>query len=192
MAEPAAQSEVEARFDLIVEQFGRYLRNTIVQLCPKDLGLLYNDIEQDARVRLWRALQRGTEIEDPASYIYRVAATTTVDAIRRLKARREEQLRDGEDEDSDDRGGRELAADANSSPDRLAERRQLIHKVQGALNRIADSRRRAVVLHLEGLTTQEVARALGWSEPKARHLVYRGLKDMRRELRDEGIDCEID
>ena len=59
-------------------------------------------------------------------------------------------------------------------------------------DRLAENRRSAVVLYLEGLTTDEIAHASGWSEPRARHLVYRGLNDLRRQLRSEGIECEID
>jgi len=33
---------------------------------------------------------------------------------------------------------------------------------------------------------------LGWSEPKARNLLYRGLSDLRAQLRAEGIEYEID
>jgi DNA-directed RNA polymerase specialized sigma24 family protein len=49
--------------------------------------------------------------------------------------------------------------------------------------RLPDRRRTAVGLHLEGLTTQEIADLLGWSEPKARNLVYRGLNDVRQSLK---------
>jgi RNA polymerase sigma-70 factor (ECF subfamily) len=68
----------------------------------------------------------------------------------------------------------------------------MIERVRAVFARLADNRQSVVVLYLEGLTTQEIAHNLGWSEPKTRHLVYRGLKDLRRELRAEGIDCEID
>ena len=33
----------------------------------------------------------------------------------------------------------------------------------------------------------EVGRLLGWSESKARNLVYRGLRDLRAALKREGI-----
>jgi RNA polymerase sigma-70 factor (ECF subfamily) len=190
MAETSSSVEVEAQFNAIVDEFGRFLRNTVARLCPKDLGLQHSDIEQEARIRLWRALQSGREISDPASYIYRIAATTTIDAIRRVKARREEQLRVADDEE--EKAVLHLAAPAEHSPDRLAERRQMLGKVQEAFGRLADNRRSAVVLYLEGLTSDEIARGLGWSEPKARHLVYRGLGDLRRQLKAEGIECEID
>jgi DNA-directed RNA polymerase specialized sigma24 family protein len=38
------------------------------------------------------------------------------------------------------------------------------------------------------MTTAEIGEILGWSEAKSRNLVHRGLKDLRRELRAEGID----
>ena len=44
--------------------------------------------------------------------------------------------------------------------------------------------------HPDGMTTQEIADILGWSEPKARNLVYRGLGELRKHLRDEGIEYE--
>jgi DNA-directed RNA polymerase specialized sigma24 family protein len=47
-------------------------------------------------------------------------------------------------------------------------------------------------LHLEGMTTQEIGNLLGWTEPKARNLVYRGLQDLREQLRAEGVDYEAD
>jgi DNA-directed RNA polymerase specialized sigma24 family protein len=57
---------------------------------------------------------------------------------------------------------------------------------------LATRRRRAVGLHLQGLSASEVGRVMGWSEPKARNLVYRGLKDLRRELKEMGIDHDVD
>jgi len=176
--------------NVLLDEYGRYLRNVIARLCPKDMGLQCGDIEQDARLRLWRALESGREITDPASYIYRVAATATIDAVRRVKTRREEQLRLVED--NDEGGAVTLVANREDSPDRIVERRQMTERVQAVFVRLAEKRRSVVVLYLEGLTTQEIAHSLGWSEPKARHLVYRGLKDLRRELKAEGIDCEID
>ena len=44
-------------------------------------------------------------------------------------------------------------------------------------------RRRLLRLHLEGFTTQEIAELNGWTEPKARNLLYRTLGDLREKLR---------
>ena len=192
MINRSPSAAVAARFELVVEEFGKFLRNTIVQLCPKDLGLQFDDIEQDARLRLWRALESEREIEDLASYLYRIAATATIDAIRRAKARREDQLRLAEEETE---GAGEMGSfliSQTESPERLAEHQQIIRKVEETLRRLAENRRRAVGLYLEGLTSQEIADLMGWTEPKARNLLYRGLQDLRQQLRAEGIDYEIE
>jgi RNA polymerase sigma factor (sigma-70 family) len=190
MAETSSNVEAEVRFNSIVDEFGRYLRNAIAHVCPRDLGIEFGDIEQEARLRLWRALQAGTEIRDPASYLYRIAATTTIDAVRRAKARREEQLRLADDESEGKMDA--LPAGPGSSPDRIAERRLLTRKIREAFGRLPENRRNAVVLYLEGLSSREIASSLGWSESKSRHLTYRGLEELRRYLREEGIEGEID
>ncbi len=177
----------ESRFNAIVEEYGRFLRRTIIRVCPQDLGLQYDEIEQEARLRLWRALESEREIHDPASYLYRIAVTATLDAVRRVKRKREEQLIT---ENGPDENRSELVADPRRAPDREAERRQMVSKVNEAIARLPDNRRAAVGLHLEGMTTQEIAELMGWSEPKARNLAYRGLHDVRQYLKEAGIEYE--
>lgn len=193
MTKISPPTELETRFNAIVEEYGGLLRQTIVQTCPKDLGLQFDDVEQEARLRLWRALQSEREINDLASYIYKIAVTTTLDAIRRVKAKREEQLRLDE-EIEEERQGEPLHLTANpqSSPELQTQRQQLVGKVKDIMARLPDNRRRAVGLYLEGMTSQEVADLMDWTEPKARNLIYRGLNDVREQLRAEGIEYEID
>lgn len=183
--------QVEERFNAVIEEFGQFLRQSIARLCPQDLGIQFDDIEQEARLRLWRALRSETEIQNLASYIYRIAATATIDAVRRAKVRREEQLHLIDEEEGEGER-RPLTEDPAKSPVRLTEQRQVMQKVNEALARLPESRRRAVGLHLEGMTSREIADLLGWSEPKARNLIYRGLKDLRNLLQPEGIEYEID
>jgi DNA-directed RNA polymerase specialized sigma24 family protein len=64
----------------------------------------------------------------------------------------------------------------------------LRRQINLALAQLPENRRRAVGLHLQGLTTAEIGALLGWSEPKARNLVHRGLKDLRQSLRASGIE----
>ena len=192
MVKSSPSLEVEERCNTVVEQYGRFLRNTIVRLCPRDLGIQFDDIEQEARLRLWRALESEREITDLASYLYRIAATATIDAVRRAKARREEQIQLAEEGEGTEASVTLLPADTGETPERVAEHRQVIRKVQHALGQLAENRRRAVGMFLEGLTSQEIADILGWSEAKARNLVYRGLQDVREQLRAEGIEYEIE
>lgn len=176
--------EGDARFAAVVERYGRFLRQAIVKLCPRDLGLQYDDVEQEARLRLWTALRSERPIQDLASYIYRVAANATIDAIRRLKARRESQWGDEEAEaGSEPAGSRREPADET----RAIERRLLLEKVEGVVARLEERRRRVLRLHLQGFTTAEMGTLMGCTEPAARNLLHRALKELRERLEEEGI-----
>jgi RNA polymerase sigma-70 factor (ECF subfamily) len=191
MREKSQLLEIEAEFNAIIEKYGAFLRQTIARICPKDMGIQFDDIEQEARLRLWRAIEAEREIKFHGSYIYRIAVSVTINAIRQAKARREEQLRlEGDDEDEDAAEAQPiiLTANAENSPETQAEREELLRKVEEAMARLPENRRLAVGLHLKGMTTDEISDLMGWSEPKARNLVYRGLKDLRGELRSAGID----
>jgi len=191
MREKSQLLEIEAEFNAILEKYGAFLRQAISRVCPKDLGIQFDDIEQEARLRLWRAIGAEREINFHGSYIYRIVTSVTINAIRRAKARREEQLRlagDDEDEDAAEAKPITLTACAENSPEAQAEREELLRKVEEAMARLPESRRLAVGLHLRGMTTYEIADLMGWSEPKTRNLVYRGLKDLRGKLRSAGIE----
>src|SRR5688572_12721259 len=182
--EPPADP-ADARLRDLLEKYGALLRRTIAQVCRAGSGLSVDDIEQDARVRLWRALQSEREITHPRSYIYKVALSATLRAIRQVKARRETPL--VEEHEVGDAGAAEiLQASPEASPEAIAERREWMRKVDAAMAHLAENRRLAVRLHLQGLTTTEIGDLLGWTEPKARNLVHRGLIDLRAFLRSEG------
>jgi RNA polymerase sigma factor (sigma-70 family) len=184
--------DLEERFNLVVEEFGVLLRRAIVRFCPRDKGLQFDDIEQEARLRLWRALHDEREVTNYASYLYRIAATATIDALRRVQARHEEQLETLIEQRTDDGDIMLAPAPVKDSPERLAESREAVDKVMSAVAKLPDAQRRAVGMYLQGMTSQDVADLMGWSEPKSRNLVYRGLKELRKSLREEGIDYEIE
>lgn len=183
---PAAEAALAQRLTAILETFGALLREAIARNCPRTLGLDTADIEQEARIRLWNALRNEREIANLPSYLYRVAASATIDAVRRAKARREDPL----EESAEQEGSMASRPSPGASPERLARDRQIAGKVKLALDRLEEKRRHVVKLHLQGFSTDEVARLMEWTEPKARNLVYRGLADLRRELHALGIDRE--
>jgi RNA polymerase sigma factor (sigma-70 family) len=174
---PAPEAARTARWQGLVERYGRLLRAVIVRVCPRDLGLDFDDIEQEARLRLWNALGRESEITHPASYLSRIATTATLDAVRRVRARRESQLVTGEEKDGEMQIREESVAGADAGEQAL-----LRQAIRQALAGLPAARRRAVGLHLQGFGSAEIGRLLGWSEPKARNLVYRGLAELRLAL----------
>ncbi len=51
-------------------------------------------------------------------------------------------------------------------------------------------RRSVVRMYLTGYDREEIADLLGWTEPKTRNLLYRGLADLREILTEMGIGPE--
>jgi RNA polymerase sigma-70 factor, ECF subfamily len=180
--------DLDERLDALLKAYGAFMRRAIRRFRVSASGLTVDEIEQDARIRLWHALQHERNITDPASYLYRVAATAAIDALRRVRGRREAQLTVAAATPAfEDEGSAELIAPGRS-PEQLTADRQIAAQIQAALERLPDNRRRAVGLHLRGFTSVEIGRLLGWTEPKARNLTSRGLKDLRERLRREGFD----
>jgi len=57
MREKSQLPETEAELNAILEKYGPFLRQTITSIDPKDLGIQFDDIEREARLRLWRAIR---------------------------------------------------------------------------------------------------------------------------------------
>ena len=110
--------------------------------------------------------------------------------MRRAVARREDQLRTEPGDEEEIIHMSRLQADPTEAPDAVTARRELMDRIVSAVRSLPENRRRAVELHLQGLSLTEISELLHWSEPKARNLVYRGLDDLREILRREGIDYE--
>jgi RNA polymerase sigma-70 factor (ECF subfamily) len=150
-------------------------------------GLASADVDelfQEVRLRLWKSLSSGEKIgAAPASYVYRTAQSAAVDLIRRRRARREEAV-------DLTRPSGEQVLGSNPGPDAAVERGELIEAVGRAVDALAETRRPVVRMYLTGYTLQEITTLLGWTEPKTRNLLYRGLADLRAALREQGIGPE--
>jgi len=168
-----ALESVMARFSGVLRTVGARYR-----LPSSDL----DELTQEVRVRLWGAL--GTDERIGAvtpSYLYRAATTAAIDIVRRRRASRGDSLDMVDDA--------ELSArHATHTPERDAVLRELGERVEEALQSIAASRRPVVRMYLAGYGTTEIGELMGWTEAKARNLVYRGLADLRLRLRAMGID----
>lgn len=180
----------DPRIEAALQELEPLLVAAVARVCPRDLGIQPEDVAQETRLRLWRALESERGITDPASYVRRAAASAAIDAVRRLRARREEPLVFRFQ--ADDRSGEiEPAAPVStSSPEALASHRELAEKVFRVVSGIPQPRRRPVQLYLRGFTSHEIAALLGCTEPKARNLLYRGLRDVAHALRLMGIDYD--
>jgi RNA polymerase sigma-70 factor (ECF subfamily) len=116
----------------------------------------------------------------PASYIYRTVMSAAFDFLRRRRARREDEL-----DAPRGAGGRAFAAPVEA--DSAALESEVQAAVVRAVDLLVESRRAVVRMYLAGYDREEIADLLGWSEPKTRNLLYRGLADVRQSLESWGF-----
>jgi RNA polymerase sigma-70 factor (ECF subfamily) len=142
-----------------------------------------DDLVQEVRVRLWRALEVERIEALPASYLYRTATSAALDLIRRRRTMREDSL------DDVDPSAPGLAATA-ANPEQRAQLSDLALRIERAIETIPESRRPVVRMYLAGYGSAEIGELMGWTEAKARNLLYRGLADLRQRLEDAGVTPE--
>jgi DNA-directed RNA polymerase specialized sigma subunit len=169
----SAAIQGEQRIQQLSQAFGRFFRQTIEHICPHELGSELDPLTTSAQNKLHDALRHSNESES----LYRqavAAALTTVRAARQQRAEQSVEWVELNDE--------KLSADPQ----------QYAQTVQESLAKLPDNRRRAVSLHLAGMTNVEIAELLGCGERKARQQVEQGLQAFRKTLRAAGIDYESD
>jgi RNA polymerase sigma-70 factor (ECF subfamily) len=131
----------------------------------------------------WREAQR-------AAWLRCALANNLADEARRLGAKardvgREHSLQRSLDESSARLEA--LLATKQHSPSEYAVREEDLLRLAEALGRLPEDQRAAVEQHhLEGRTLAETAEALGRSRSAAASLVFRGLRNLRRILDEEG------
>lgn len=177
----AEHDTVSTAIESAVTRFASVVRVVAARyrLSPTDR----DDLVQEVRVRLWRALEVERITALPASYLYRTATSAALDLIRRRRTMREDPL---DDVDPSEPG---LAASA-ANPGERAELSDLALQIERAIERIPESRRPVVRMYLAGYGSAEIGELMGWTEAKARNLLYRGLADLRQRLEDVGVTPE--
>ena len=182
----AARDDLSAALDSVVARFGDLMHRTARRhgLSPADA----DEVVQNVRIRLWHALVTSEKVRHvPASYVYRAAVPAALDLIRRRRRRREDSLEALAECSDTASGATRRGAD---TPDAALDDEELGEAVARAVDRLGASRRPVVRMYLAGYGREEIAALLGWSEPKTRNLLYRGLGDLRETLRDWGIGPE--
>ena len=77
---------------------------------------------------------------------------------------------------------------APDNPERSAGDSQIGRAVRDCLQTLAQDRRLAVTLHLQGHSVPEAAVLLGWDAKRTENLIYRGLSALRACLAKKGIE----
>jgi RNA polymerase sigma-70 factor (ECF subfamily) len=158
------------------------LLRAVRRACPRWLADRAEDLAQAAVIRVLEARREG-EGPFPASYLYKVAYTTLIDEIRRLRRRPEVPWED----DADEAGPSGPPRAETPDPLSALAAAEVGQAIEGCLAQLAEPRRLAVTLHLQGHSVPEAAALLGWEEKRTENLVYRGMAELRRCLDSRGV-----
>lgn len=174
-------SAQQAQLERILRDYGAKLRALVRQHCSPEQGLDPDDIEQEVRIKLWKALEGEKNLDFPASYIQRIVVTTVIDALRRADARPEEPMPETGAE-----AQFELVMRADR-PDTSAAGSEMVEIVARCVAELPERRRKPVQLALQGFSPEEIGDLLGLTGTAARNLMYRGLDELKSRLRELGM-----
>lgn len=175
--------------EALITRFARLLHHIALRhgLAAEDVG----DVVQEVRVRLWRARPDSETLAGlGTSYIYRTAMSAALEVVRRRRGSGPAIAQPSTDDDDSEHGPLATVESREAGPEETLARAELAEAVSRALGELPDGRRTAVRLYLVGYTRDEIARMTGWSEAKARNLIYRGLADLRAILEQRGFSPE--
>jgi RNA polymerase sigma-70 factor (ECF subfamily) len=179
---------------LDLERYQEYLRTLARLQTPDRLRgkLDHSGVVQQTLLEAYQAQDTLRELNDAqrAAWLRRALANNLADEARRLGAKvrdvgREQSLQHALDESSA-RLESLLSVD-QQSPSQQAVRQEDLLRLAESLGRLPDEQRSAVELHhLEGHTLAQTAEVLGRTRSAAASLVFRGLRNLRRMLDEEG------
>lgn len=178
---PAFVDPLHARLEELFRAYGARVKGLLTTYGLDKHGIDPADVEQEVRIRLWKALERDRSGAFHASYVQRVVASTVIDALRRAEVRAAEPLPEEDDEAPVDLG------EGPVGPERSAGDVERMQGIERCMNEIPERRRLAVALHLQGFSLQEIADLAGIASAEAaRKLVSRGLEELKSRLRELG------
>jgi RNA polymerase sigma factor (sigma-70 family) len=164
------------RLQQLLADYGAKVRALIEGHGLGQYGIDPADIEQEVRIRLWKALERDRNAAFHTSYIQRVVLTTVIDAIRAANARPVDPLPEA---------GEPVGpafVEPTAGPPRSASGIEDFDRIMACMAELPERRRKAVALHLQGFSLREIGEFSGTSEEAARKLLDRGMETLRERL----------
>jgi RNA polymerase sigma-70 factor (ECF subfamily) len=161
-----------------LDEMSSSIRNILLAQFPEMTPQEKDDIDHEVKLKLWKKAASGKKIDNLRSYLWRVVYTTALD----LLGERMIHLSLDKIEEASEKNG--LAPQEILIPDlslQSSERKMMIEK---ALDQLPERRRTVLRLHLAGNDIGQISSQLSWSESQVRHLLYRGLDDLRVKMKE--------
>jgi len=168
-------------FEDVINRFSALIKADVQKFELQKKGIDPDDIIQEVKIKLWKILENEKKIKNYASYIRKIINSSVIDQLRKLK--REKWIFISEKH-------RQVSEQKSNYITDLSFDKDAKKIIGNAVDSLMESRRKAVKLFLLNMTLDEIAIFLNWSRDKTRNLLYRGLSDLKKILKEKGIDYE--
>ncbi len=172
-----ARAGDEEGFRLLVERHSRHVFRLAYRMTGNEHDA--EEVVQETFLRAYRRLNRFESRSSFSTWLYRIATNCALD-LRRARQRHEERREPSGAEHAE----RMLALPSTDpAPDRVVFSAEVQRKVAAALDELSPMERTAFVLrHFEGMTIEEIARALDRRHEAAKNCVFRAVQKLRKAL----------
>lgn len=167
------------RTEKFLEEVSVAIRNILLAQFPELTREDKEDIDHEVKLKLWKKLASGKKISNLKSYLWKVVYTTALDmAGEKLNFVSLEKYEARE-------GKEEISVQELLSPESQVKKKETQLLIEKTLSTLSNRRKTVLELHFSGMNIKQIAASLGWRENQVRHLLYRGLGDLREKLREQ-------
>ena len=172
-----ARSGDSDAFRLLVEQHSHAIFRLAYRMTGNEQDA--EDVVQETFLRAYRQLDKYEARSSFSTWLFRIASNYSLYLIR-MRKRHEDRRERGT---SEERDILDTVAMDTPGPDRVVYGGQVKDRVNAALNQLSAQERTAFVLrHFEGLSIDEIGKALGTGTNATKHSIFRAVQKLRKSL----------
>ena len=168
-------------FEAIIKRFSLFVRANIQKFNVQKSGIDPDDVVQEVEIKIWKLLKDEKKIKNYASYIKKIVNSSVIDQLRKLKRER------GMFAHEKHKWVSEQKSNYITDVSRGINAKEIVGQ---AVDSLLESRRKVVKLFLLNMTIEEISKYFRWTNHKTRNLLYRGLSDLKKQLKEKGIEYE--
>ena len=176
----ACQRKEHQAFNVLIHRHQRYIQTLIYNLAP-DWNSCREDLIQDVLIRVWRSVGSLRNPEAFKGWLSRLCLNIFYDELRKRPSfslvSMDEPLA------SDEEGTTQDIADISQSPDELMQRREIMEKVQEAIDLLPAQFKSVIILReLHGMPYEAIAAITKTEIGTVKSRIARARAKMQRQL----------
>ena len=166
-----------------INKFSALIRYIIQKNLYESDDIDPEDVEQEVKIKIWKYLLKGKKIKKLSSYISKVAFTITIDELRKMRKQTTLKYTDGLK--NLHLIYNEIYGKVKNSPEFLLEEKESKSFIENAIHSLSNNRRQVLRLYANGMTIEEICELFHWDKVKVRHLLYRGIDDLKKRVQEK-------